>query len=235
MILEIRNLCSGYGKTQILWNVSLSIAENEIVTILGSNGAGKTTLASTIMGVVRPWDGEIFWQGNNITGKKTEEIVKSGIVLAAQGGKVFGGMSVEDNLILGAYCQEDKNINKENLEAVYSIFPKLAERKKQKAGSLSGGERQMCCIGRALMSQPKVLIVDEMSTGLSPAMAEIVMHNLARVRETGVSIILIEQDVEIALEHSERAYVMEGGRIVKEGSALKIGNDPVIREAYLGL
>jgi branched-chain amino acid transport system ATP-binding protein len=234
-MLEIRGLEVGYGDIQVLWSVDMDIREGEIVSLVGSNGAGKSTLIRTISGTIRPSKGSISFAGAEITAKKPSDIVSLGISQVPEGRKLFSGMTVQENLIMGAYRRTDKKEIEEDLRFLYGLFPRLEERKKQLAGTMSGGEQQMCAIGRALMTRPKLLLVDELSLGLSPLLAENLMEALLKVHERGTSILLVEQDVQIALENAHRGYVLETGRIVLDGDATSVLDSPRIKTSYLGI
>jgi len=233
VILEVNDLSASYGKIQVLWNVSLQIDSSEIVSLIGANGAGKSTLLKSIIGVVRPRSGSIKFQGSPIKGRRPHSLVGSGISYVPEGRRLFPTMNVKENLRLGAprSCHDLE----QRIERVYSLFPVLKERRKQAAGTLSGGEQQMVAIGRALMSNPKLLLLDELSFGLSPVMFERVLSAIQAIRESRVSILMAEQNSERALEVSERSYVMENGRIEFEGRSSELIGDSRIRAAYLGI
>jgi branched-chain amino acid transport system ATP-binding protein len=234
-MLEIRGLEVGYGDIQVLWGVDLDIREGEIVSLVGSNGAGKSTLIRTISGTIRPRGGSISFMGADITGKKPSDIVSLGISQVPEGRKLFSGMTVQENLLMGAYRRTDRKEIEEDLKFLYGLFPRLEERRKQLAGTMSGGEQQMCAIGRALMTRPKLLLVDELSLGLSPVLVENLMEALLKVHARGTSILLVEQDVQIALENAHRGYVIETGRIVLDGDARSVLDSPRIKTSYLGI
>ena len=233
MILEIKNLSAAYGRIQVLWGVSLRVEDKEIVSLIGANGAGKSTLLKSVIGVVRPQGGEIFFRSESIVGKRPHHMVSSGISYVPEGRRLFSAMNTAENLRMGAprVC-EDLN---ERFDKVYSLFPVLKDRRKQAAGTLSGGEQQMVAIGRALMSAPKLLLLDELSFGLSPIMFDRVLVAIQSVRESGVSILMAEQNSERALESSDRSYVMENGRIELDGVSSGLIDNPKIRGAYLGV
>lgn len=234
-MLEIRGLEVGYGDIQVLWGVDLDIHEGEIVSLVGSNGSGKSTLIRTISGLVRPRKGTIRFKGDDIGGHKPSEIVSLGISQVPEGRKLFSGMTVQENLLMGAYRRSAGNGVADDLRFTYDLFPRLDERKKQLAGTMSGGEQQMCAIGRALMTRPKLLLVDELSLGLSPVLVESLMEALLQVHRRGTSILLVEQDVQIALENAHRGYVLETGRIVLSGTAEAVLENPRIKTSYLGI
>ncbi|ACI20716.1 MULTISPECIES: ABC transporter ATP-binding protein [Thermodesulfovibrio] len=232
-LLNIKNLNTGYGDLQILRNISLRINKGEIVALLGSNGAGKSTLMRSIVGRLRVWSGEIVFKGQNITNLPPEKIVKLGISLAPERRRIFSGMTVKENLEIGAY--QRRNGFKERIEKVFSIFPRLYERRNHLGGDLSGGEQQMLAIGRALMNEPDLLLIDECSLGLAPTIVENIIEVIKEINKSGVSLLIVEQDVQMALEISNRAYVMEVGEITISGESKKLINDARIKESYLGM
>lgn len=232
-LLEVKNLNTGYGDLQILRNVSIEVNEGEIVALLGSNGAGKSTLMRTLVGLNRTWSGEIIFNGKNLTNASSDKIVKSGISIVPEGRRLFAGMTVTENLYMGAFANR-RNIQ-ERIEKVFQIFPRLFERKDHLAGDLSGGEQQMVAIGRALMNEPRLLLIDEFSLGLAPAVVDILVKVVHDINKSGVSILIVEQDVQMVLEMSQRAYVMEVGTITLSGKSSDLINDPKIKQAYLGI
>jgi len=234
-LLEIRNLSSGYGDVQVLWDVSLEVRQGEVVALIGANGAGKTTLLWTVSQLVRPWSGEIRFDGVDLTHARSDEVVGAGIVHVPQGRRLFAGLSVKDNLVQGAYLRRDKAAIQSKLDWVLQTLPRLKERLNQAAGLLSGGEQQMCAIGRGLMSEPRLLAIDELSLGLAPVVVDSLLDLMTAINKQGITILLVEQDVQVALEHAHRGYVLETGRIVQGSSANELLEDPRIRRAYLGL
>ena len=234
-LLEIRNLSSGYGDVQVLWDVSLEVRQGEVVALIGANGAGKTTLLWTVSQLVQPWSGEIRFDGVDLTHARTDEVVGAGIVHVPQGRRLFAGLSVKDNLVQGAYLRRDKAAIQSKLDWVLQTLPRLKERLNQAAGLLSGGEQQMCAIGRGLMSEPRLLAIDELSLGLAPVVVDSLLDLMTAINKQGITILLVEQDVQVALEHAHRGYVLETGRIVQGSSASELLEDPRIRRAYLGL
>ena len=234
-MLELENVSSAYGMVQVLWNVSFNIKEKEIVSIIGPNGAGKTALAKTIMGILSPTNGTILFKGNNIEKLPPYEIVKKGLVMIPEGREVFPRMTVEENILLGAYTIKDKNIVKDSKEKVYQIFPVLKKKEKALAQTLSGGEQQMLVICRSLMSNPQLLILDEPSLGLAPIIVEKVLDTVSKINEDGVTVLLIEQNIRSSLEIADRAYVLEEGKIIIEGEGRGLLNNNHIKEVYLGL
>ena len=236
-MLTIRNLKSFYSRLCALKGVSLHIKEGEIITLIGANGAGKTTLLNSIMGLISSKKGEILLLDENITKFSPQQIIKRGISLVPEGRQLFAPLAVIDNLILGAYHRYQKDGKAEirrDLEVIFDHFPILKERKKQPAGILSGGEQQMLAIGRALMAKPKLLLMDEPSTGLAPLMAREILHIVSKLRDRGTTIFFAEQNARAALNIADRAYVMETGRIVAQGSADDLLNDKEVKRAYLG-
>lgn len=233
--LSVSNVQAGYGDVQVLWDVSLEVGAGELVCIIGSNGAGKTTLMRCLSGLLRPTAGDIAVDGKMMTFATTADFVNAGIAHVPEGRRLFSAMSVRDNLLMGAYLRSDKTAIAEDLGRVYAMFPILAERHKQDAGTLSGGQQQMCAIGRGLMAAPSLLMIDELSLGLAPRVVEELSETLRTVNKSGVAILLVEQDVMNALELADRAYVVDHGRVTKSGPAMSMANDPAIREAYMGL
>ncbi len=232
-LLEVKNLNTGYGDLQILRDINLTVDKGEIVALLGSNGAGKTTFMRTVFGLNRVWSGEILIYDENVANHSSTKVVKSGLSIVPEGRRLFAGMTVTDNLVMGAFTNR-KDI-KQRIDKIFSIFPRLFERKDHLAGDLSGGEQQMVAIGRALMNDPRVLLIDEFSLGLAPTVVDVLVKVLQDIHENGVSILIVEQDVQMVLELSHRAYVMETGRIVLSGNSKDLINDPKIKEAYLGI
>jgi branched-chain amino acid transport system ATP-binding protein len=234
MRLRVEALEAGYGKAQVLFGVDLEVVENELVALLGANGAGKTTLLRAISGLVRPWSGRVLLEGQDLRGLSPAKRARMGLGHVPEGRQLFPLMTVEENLRLGAAFLAPGR-EREGYERVYGLFPRLAERRRQLAGTLSGGEQQMLAIGRALMGFPKILLVDEPSLGLSPRLAEEVLLALEAVAGEGVGVLLVEQNVALTLDVAERAYVLEHGRVVLEGPASALAQDPRVREAYLSL
>ena len=235
-LLCIQDLQAGYGDVPVLWDISLEVTPREIIGLLGSNGAGKTTLLGAISGMIFPKRGKISFREEEITFSNPVNRVQLGITQIPEGRLLFSGLTVKQNLRLGAFARKDKSNLDEELKAIFRLFPRLEERKDQLAGTLSGGEQQMCAIGRGLMARPKLLLIDELSLGLAPLVVEHIMDALQKVyEEMDLSMILVEQDVQLGLEFSHRAYVLETGRIVKEGKSDVLAEDPEIRKAYLGI
>jgi branched-chain amino acid transport system ATP-binding protein len=232
--LRVEALEAGYGKAQVLFGVDLEVVENELVALLGANGAGKTTLLRAISGLVRPWSGRVLLEGQDLRGLSPAKRARMGLGHVPEGRQLFPLMTVEENLRLGAAFLAPGR-EREGYERVYGLFPRLAERRRQLAGTLSGGEQQMLAIGRALMGFPKILLVDEPSLGLSPRLAEEVLLALKAVAGEGVGVLLVEQNVALTLDVAERGYVLEHGKVVLEGPASALAQDPRVREAYLSL
>lgn len=233
-MLSVNNIDVFYGNIHALKDVSLEINEGEIVTLIGANGAGKSTLLKTISGLLKPKSGEISFEGSSIASKVAQAIVKKGISHVPEGRRVFAGMTVEENLELGAYLRKDKQGIQEDFEKVYKLFPRLLERKKQQAGTLSGGEQQMLAMGRALMARPRLLLLDEPSMGLAPLLVKTIFEIIREINKTGTTILLVEQNANMALSIAHRAYVIETGKIVASGSAEELNQSDQIRNAYLG-
>lgn len=234
-MLEVNNIDAFYGKIQALWDVSLKINIREIVAIVGSNGAGKTTLLNIIFGLLRPTSGIVKFMGKQIDRLPPYQIGKLGISYIPEGGRLFKEMTVLENLEMGAYIDEAWNKRQEMLNHVYNLFPRLRERKKQLVGTLSGGERQMVAIGRALMSRPRFCIFDEPSYGLAPLLVKEIFNIIQELHKQGIAILLVEQNVHQTLEISDRAYVIENGRIVLEGESKSLLQNDHVKKAYLGL
>ncbi|NOR77509.1 MAG: ATP-binding cassette domain-containing protein [Methanophagales archaeon] len=234
-MLELKDLKVAYDKVQVLWDISFSIKAGDVVTLLGSNGAGKSTTVKTIQGILKPKSGSIKFMDKHIEGLPAYKIVDEGIALVPEGREIFPKMNVFENLILGAYLPRAKESLDESLEWVLKLFPKLEERKKQLAGTMSGGEQQMLAIARALMSKPKLLMMDEPSLGLAPVIVLQVFEIIKKLHEEGVTILLVEQNVHHALEIADSAYVLEKGKIMLEGKGLELLDDEYVKSAYLGL
>ncbi len=233
MSLSVENLYARYGNIRVIWDISISVAKGEIVSLIGANGAGKSTLLKNILGLVRPERGKITFEDASIVGLRPHSIVRSGIGYVPEGRRVFPGLSVEDNLRLGA--PRNSSTRDDKIRSVYDLFPILKDRGKQHTGTLSGGEQQMVAIGRAIMASPKLLMLDELSFGLAPMIFERVISSILEINKSGVSILLAEQNSERALEVSKRSYVIENGRIVKQGDSNELISDPTVQAAYLGL
>ena len=233
-MLTLENVFVNYGAIEALTGISMHVEQGEVVTLIGANGAGKTTTLRTITGLLEPRAGRVVYEGNNISGKPTHKLVARGISMSPEGRGVFANLSVRENLQMGAYLNKDKRKITVDMERAFKMFPRLKERESQKAGTLSGGEQQMLAIGRALMSNPRLLLLDEPSLGLAPLVVHTIFEAIDEIRGKGTTILLVEQNAHAALGHSDRAYVMETGRIVMEGPSKKLAADPRIKEAYLG-
>ena len=232
-ILEVKDLSVSYGSIGAVKGVSLTLSEGEIVTLIGANGAGKTTTLRAIMGLVPPASGEVRYRGEPTRTTPTHRLVRDGLVLVPEGRIVFANLSVQENLEMGAYSRRDDGVAAD-FERVFALFPRLKERRKQTAGTLSGGEQQMLAIGRALMSRPRLLLLDEPSMGLAPRVVQDIFATIRRLNAEGISILLAEQNANAALRHSKRAYVLETGRVALEGSSAEVAANPRVKEAYLG-
>ena len=234
-LLEVRGLSAAYGRVTTLWDVSFDVAEGEIVTLVGSNGAGKTTTLRTLSGLLPPRAGTIRFDGHDLATLRSDEIVALGVVHVPEGRLLWPRMSVEENLILGAFLPKAKAARAANLERVYAQFPRLRERRDQLAGTLSGGERQMCAIARGLMGLPRLLMLDEPSLGLAPKLVGEVFRTILSLKDLGITVLLVEQNVHRALEIAQRGYVLELGRVTKSGPGRELLGDPYMKTAYLGL
>ena len=234
-LLELQSVSAGYGDVQVLWGVDMAVAAGSIVCLIGSNGAGKSTLLRCISGLIPATAGSIRFAGVDLTRARPSAIVKAGVVHVPEGRRLFAGMSVRDNLLMGAYKRDHgRAVIRRDLERVFEIFPKLAERRHQDATTMSGGEQQMCAIGRGIMAAPELLMIDELSLGLSPRLVEELCAALLSINRTGVTILLVEQDVMTALELADCGYVLDQGRIVLADDSDALANNPVVQQAYLG-
>jgi len=234
-VLEVEGLSAGYGEVQILRNVNLRVASGEMVTLVGSNGAGKSTLLNTICGILRPSAGRVVLDGKDITGWSSETIVAEGVTQVPEGRRLFPQMTVRENLLIGAYRRRDPKGIERDIEWMYELFPILRDRHRQRAGSMSGGEQQMCAIARGLMARPRVLILDELSLGLAPIMLDVLVDALRRVHREGTTIFVVEQDVAIAFDLARTGYVLENGGVVLSGPTDELRANPHVKRAYLGL
>ncbi|KMY45592.1 amino acid ABC transporter ATPase [Bacillus sp. FJAT-27916] len=233
-MLHVDNVTVYYGNIQAIKGVTLDIQEGEIVTLIGANGAGKSTLLKTVSGLLKPKEGGILYEGKSIGGNAAQSIVKQGISHVPEGRRIFANMTVEENLKLGAYLRKDRAGVKADMEQVYELFPRLLERVKQQAGTLSGGEQQMLAMGRALMAKPKLLLLDEPSMGLAPLLVKTIFRIIEEIKAAGTTILLVEQNAHLALSIADRAYVMETGRIVLSGTANELNESEEVKLAYLG-
>ncbi|MCL1985806.1 MAG: ABC transporter ATP-binding protein [Betaproteobacteria bacterium] len=232
--LELRKLRVKYGSVEVLHGIDITVNKGEIVTILGANGAGKTTMLLTISGLLRPSEGEIFFEGKALHTLPSHAVVACGITQAPEGRRIFGTMSVLENLRLGAFTSRDKKRNNDTLEWIFTLFPRLHEREGQLAGTLSGGEQQMLAIGRALMSSPRVLLLDEPSLGLAPMLVRSIFDTIKTINQTGVTVVLVEQNAKAALKLADRGYVLEVGNVVIADTAANLLANPEVQSAYLG-
>jgi branched-chain amino acid transport system ATP-binding protein len=235
MLLELTDVYLSYGKIEALHGINLQVDEGEIVALIGANGAGKTSTMRAISGLHTVAGGKIHFAGENITKLRADQRVRKGMCLAPEGRGIFPGMTVAENLDMGAYTRTDKAATLKDLERVFGLFPRLAERRRQAAGTLSGGEQQMLAIGRALMARPKLLLLDEPSMGLAPMLIQQIFSTIEEIAEQGTPILVVEQNAQQALSRAHRAYVMETGRIVSTGTGQELLHDPSVREAYLGV
>jgi branched-chain amino acid transport system ATP-binding protein len=234
-LLTIEDLSAGYGDVRVLWDISLSVEAGEITCIVGSNGAGKTTLLRTVSGLVPAASGRILFAGEDVTALPPDQILARGIAHVPEGRRLFRGLNVRDNLLLGAYLRRDDAEVRNDLDYVFSLFPILRDRQKQDAITLSGGEQQMCAIGRGIMSRPKLLMIDELSLGLAPRLVERLGEALLEINRTGITILLVEQDVMTAFEIASYGLIIETGRVGLRGTTAMLADDPGIRQAYLGM
>ena len=234
-VLQLEKIASGYGEVQVLWGISLQVRPGKVTTIIGANGAGKTTTLRTIMGTVSPWSGRVLMNGQDVTKLSPHTKASRGLVLVPEGRQLFPDMSVEENLEMGGYSHRARKNLKENMTRVFALFPRLKERRTQKAVTLSGGEQQMLAMGRGLMQQPVVLMIDELSLGLAPVLAQQLFLTLKTLKEQGITIILVEQNVHLALAVSDYTYVFAEGRVPIEGESQQVASMDEVRKAYLGL
>ncbi|MEY4959293.1 MAG: ABC transporter ATP-binding protein [Streptomycetaceae bacterium] len=233
-LLEVKNLKVGYGKIIAVKDISITVNQGEIVTLIGSNGAGKSTTLRTISGLLKPKSGEILFEGNRIDGKEGHEVVKLGLCQSPEGRRIFPRMTVSENLDLGAFLRTDKDAVAADRERVLNLFPRLRERISQRAGTMSGGEQQMLAVSRAMMGAPKLLMLDEPSMGLAPVLVDMIFETITKIRDQGITILLIEQNAAAALDVADRAYVLESGTIKMSGKASDLAKDPAVTKAYLG-
>lgn len=233
-LLELKDLRVAYGGIQAVKGISLTVAQGELVCLIGANGAGKTTTLKAICGLLSAAQGSVRYKGEEVTRVPTHELVRRGLVMVPEGRGVFGQLTIEENLAMGAYTRKDTTIIREDVNHVYSLFPRLYERRKQSAGTLSGGEQQMLAMGRALLSRPQLLLLDEPSMGLAPMVVQKIFQTVRTISREGVTLLLIEQNARLALEISHRGYVMESGQITLSGNAQDLLNNPKVKAAYLG-
>jgi branched-chain amino acid transport system ATP-binding protein len=233
-MLTLENISVSYGAIEALTDINLRVEQGEVVTLIGANGAGKTTTLRTITGLLESKEGRIMYEGKQISGMPAHKLVPLGIAMSPEGRGVFANLTVRENLDMGAYIRKDKKGINDDMERAFTLFPRLKEREKQKAGTLSGGEQQMLAMGRAMMSRPRLLLLDEPSLGLAPLLVHTIFEAIDEIRAEGTTILLVEQNANAALHHSDRAYVLETGRIVMEGDSKQLAQDPRVKEAYLG-
>ena len=233
-MLTLENVSVNYGAIEALTEINLQVNQGEVVTLIGANGAGKTTTLRTITSLLEPRIGRVMFEGKQISGVASHKLVPMGIAMSPEGRGVFANLSVRENLEMGAYIRNDKKGIADDMEKGFAMFPRLKEREQQKAGTLSGGEQQMLAMARALMSRPRLLLLDEPSLGLAPIVVHTIFEAIDNIRAEGTTILLVEQNANAALHHSDRAYVMETGRIVMEGDSKQLAEDPRVKEAYLG-
>jgi len=234
-LLKVEGLEAGYGDVQVLWGISLAVPRGKLVTIVGANGAGKTTTLGAVVGHLRPRQGRVSFDGREITGRSPHENAAQGLVLVPEGRQLFAAMTVQENLEMGAYSKRARQKFPARLEQVFRLFPRLAERRNQRAGTFSGGEQQMLAIARGLMSDPELLMIDELSLGLAPVVVQQLFGTLRQLKDSGLTILLVEQNVHLALSVSDYAYVIAEGRVFAEGRSAEIAARPDIRRAYLGV
>ena len=234
-MLKVRNLKLGYDNVPVVFDVSLDVHEKEVVSIVGSNGAGKSTILRGLSGLIKPMAGSIEFMGQDISRVPAHKLVEMGIAHVPEGRQLFGKLSVQENLMMGAYVLKDEAAKKDALDKVYHLFPRLKERENQAAETFSGGEQQMLAIARGLMSNPKLLMIDEMSLGLAPVLVDKVMDSLKEIRQTGITVLIVEQKVKEALELADRGYVLATGRIVQSGTSAELLESDIVKKAYLGM
>ena len=234
-MLHVKELKAGYGDINILWGVDLKVEEMELVALVGPNGVGKSTLLKTISGLITPVHGDITFEGQSIAGELVHEIAKRGIIHVPEGRQLFSGLTVKENLLMGCYLRSDKESIRRDMEGVLELLPRLRDRLSQIAGTLSGGEQQMCAIARGLMAKPKLLIIDELSLGLAPVITDLLIDVIEKIHKEGVTLLIVEQDVQMILEVCSRGYVMETGMIVIEGESEDLLLNEHIKKAYLGI
>lgn len=234
-MLELRDVSSGYGEVQILWDTSLKLEEGKLTALVGANGAGKTTLLRTVMGLIRPWGGSIWFEGNDVSNMPAYKKAELGLVMVPEGRQLFTDMTVAENLEMGASPVRARDNLSRNLEKVYTLFPRIKERANQKAGTLSGGEQQMLAVARGLMAEPRILMFDELSLGLAPVLVLSLFENLLELKKTGLTMLLVEQNVQMALAVSDYAFVLARGRVDLEGKSRDLAQDENVRASYLGM
>ena len=234
-LLEVKDVSSGYGEVQVLWDVSLQLERGKLTALVSSNGMGKTTLLRSVVGQIKPWQGSVAFNGQDVTRVSPHAKASMGLIMVPEGRQLFTEMSVDENLEMGAFPRRAQLHFESNLSRVHELFPRLKERSHQKAGTLSGGERQMLAVARGLMAQPEILMIDELSLGLAPVLVLEIFEVLQRLRSEGLTMLLVEQNVQLALAVSDYAYVLSNGRLVLEGPSREVAKDDHVREAYLGI
>ncbi|NLF66071.1 MAG: ABC transporter ATP-binding protein [Chloroflexi bacterium] len=234
-LLEIREIASGYGEVQILWGVDLTLEEGQLTSLVGANGAGKTTMLRTVMGLLKPWQGSVWFDGRNVSQLPAHAKAELGLVLVPEGRQLFTDMTVEENLEMGASPRRAKGHLKRNMERVYTMFPRLKERRYQHAGTLSGGEQQMLAVGRGIMANPVVLMIDELSLGLAPVLVLGLFQSLKELKADGLTMLLVEQNVQMAMAVSDFAYVLAQGQVELKGPSRELARNEHVRSAYLGM
>jgi branched-chain amino acid transport system ATP-binding protein len=234
VLLQVNRLSAGYGDVQVLWDIDLEVREKQIVSLVGANGSGKSTLLKVLSGLLTPYDGMVMFQGKNITGAPSKQIVDLGIIQIPEGRRLFPQMTVEENLMMGAFSRRRAAGLQRELSRIYEIFPRLKERSRQNAGSLSGGEQQMCAIARGLMGNPRLILIDEMSLGLAPLIVDDLIDVMKGINRQGTGILLVEQDVKLALDNSKYGYVLSTGKIALQGTSETLLQNSEIKEIYLG-
>ncbi len=234
-LLEVRNVSSGYGELQILWGASLAVEQGQLTALVGSNGAGKTTLLRTVVGQIKPWEGQVFFEGQDVSRLPSYRKAEMGLILVPEGRQLFTDMTVRENLEMGATPRRGRSRMAQNLERVFTLFPRLKERVQQKAGTMSGGEQQMLAVARGIMSEPVVLMIDELSLGLAPVLTLDLFQSLRKLRNEGITILLVEQNVRMSLKVSDYAYVLSEGKVEMHGRSSEVEQNEAVRAAYLGL
>ncbi|MCO5242872.1 MAG: ABC transporter ATP-binding protein [Anaerolineae bacterium] len=234
-LLEVRDVTSGYGELQILWGASLTVERGQLTALVGSNGVGKTTLLRTVVGQIKPWQGQVFFDGKDVSKLPSYQKAELGMVMVPEGRQLFTEMTVQENLEMGATPKRARAKAAQNLEKVYTIFPRLKERAAQKSGTMSGGEQQMLAVARGIMGEPEILMIDELSLGLAPVLTLDLFQSLRRLRNEGLTIMLVEQNVRMALKVSDYAYVLSEGKTATHGPSREVENDASVQAAYLGI
>lgn len=235
MLLQVNGLSAGYGDVKVLWDINLEVREKQIVSLVGANGAGKSTLLKVLSGLLPPYEGQVIFQDKNITGAASKAIVDQGIIHVPEGRRLFPQMTVEENLIMGAFSRRRSGGIPKKLARIYDIFPRLKERANQRAGSMSGGEQQMCAIARGLMGDPRLILIDEMSMGLAPLIVDDLIDIVKSINRQGTGVLLVEQDVQLALDNSHYGYILSTGKVAMQGESKRLLKNKEIKEIYLGM